>query len=189
MTYNQSSDTTHFDDILGGSPKNAAHSAEMSLPLSAPIELDEQGMAALLRLSLSQVRTKARERVFVRSRRGRYDVALSVGNYVERLREVASRVGQTKADGDPADPLKAEKLRLTRAQADKEEVRVARERGELVEARTVELEWSNVLRDLRNALLAVPSRCGATLPHLTTTDIATMEREIRNALEGVAHGN
>lgn len=167
-----------FDDILGGGRKIA----------ETPFELDERGMAALMRLSLSQVRTKAREGLFVRSGRGRYDVAESVGRYVEHLRSIASRVGNTPPGGTP-DDLKAEKLRLTRAQADKEESRAARERGELVPADAVAREWAAILRDLRNAFLAVPSRCGAGLPHLTSTDIATMDREIRLALEGVANGN
>lgn len=170
-----------FDDLLGTSEPEHA-------PTPLPMELDERGMAALLRLSLSMVRTKAREGVFVRSGRGRYDVSESVGRYVEHLRAIASRVGNTPPGGTP-DDLKAEKLRLTRAQADKEETRVARERGELVPAEAVSREWASILRDLRNAMLAVPSRCGATLPHLTSTDVATLEREIRIALEGVAHGN
>ena len=42
---------------------------------------------------------------------------------------------------------------------------------------------------VRAAMLAVPSRCGATLPHLTAHDIAELDREIRNALEGLADGN
>lgn len=74
-----------FDDLLGTSEPEHA-----SAPL--PMELDERGMAALLRLSLSMVRTKAREGVFVRSGRGRYDVSESVGRYVEHLRAIASRV-------------------------------------------------------------------------------------------------
>ena len=92
------------------------------------------------------------------------------------------------ASGD-AEALKAEKLRLTRAQADKEEARVQRERGEVVEAAAVAREWANLLRDVRNALLAVPSRCGAALPHLTAGDVATLDRQIRKALEGLADGN
>lgn len=170
-----------FDDLLGGTQKNE--------PIPLPFELDERGMAALMRLSLSQVRTKAREGLFVRCARGRYDVAASVGNYVEHLRAVASRSGGRPPSGGEGDDLRAEKLRLTRAQADKEETRVARERGELVQADAVSREWASILRDLRNALLAVPSRCGATLPHLTATDAAIFDREIRLALEGVANGN
>lgn len=172
-----------FDDLLGGA--NSPAEAPSASPAAALQELDERGMAGLLRLSVSQVRTKAREGVFVRAGPNRYDVSESVGRYVLRLREAASRGGAAQGNED----LKAEKLRLTRAQADKEEARVARERGDLVPADAVTREWTGILRDLRNALLAVPSRCGATLPHLTPTDIATLEREMRAALEDVANGN
>lgn len=120
--------------------------------------------------------------------KGRWDVAATLRAYLDRLREHAGRAGRPTASGD-TEALRAEKLRLTRAQADKEESRVRREQGELVEAAAVTREWSNLLRDMRNALLAVPSRCGATLPHLTATDVATIEREIRKALEGLADGN
>jgi len=59
----------------------------------------------------------------------------------------------------------------------------------LVKSSEVERAWAAVLRDVRAAMLAVPSRCGATLPHLTAHDIAELDREIRNALEGLADGN
>lgn len=177
-----------FYDLLGSPEDEDSRPAETPSvsPAALPHEMDERALAGLLRLSPSMVRTKAREGIFVRSRRGQYDVAESVGRYVERLRQTSARAGQPGSDPDE---LKAEKLRLTRAQADKEETRVQRERGELVEAAEVTREWQNVLRDLRNALLAVPSRCGAGLPHLTATDVATIEREIRIALEAVADGN
>lgn len=162
---------------------------EPPAPLCEPLAatMTEGELAQLLGIASSRVRTLARDGVLVRAARGRFDVCASVGAYCARLRESAERAGRPSQGG--SDDLKAEKLRLTRAQADKEETRVARERGELVPADAVTREWASVLRDLRNALLAVPSRCGATLPHLTPTDVATVDREIRTALEAVAHGD
>lgn len=178
-------DNDLFGDLVPRCPDNEKTSG----PKQIPGEMSEREIAELFGLSLSMVRTKASEGVFVRSRRGRYDVRACIRAYVPRLREAASRSGPgSKSSGATAD-LNAEKLRLTKAQADKEETRVARERGELVLAADVAREWSNVLRDVRNALLAVPSRCGASLPHLTATDVATMENEIRSALEGIGHAN
>jgi phage terminase Nu1 subunit (DNA packaging protein) len=55
-------------------------------------------------------------------------------------------------------------------------------RGELIEAKAVEVEWSSVLRTIRAGMLAVPSRFAARLPHLTKYDIAELDREIRQAL-------
>jgi phage terminase Nu1 subunit (DNA packaging protein) len=45
------------------------------------------------------------------------------------------------------------------------------------------------LRGLRARLLAVPSRLRASLPHLSASDVALIDREIRNTLEGLAHGD
>jgi phage terminase Nu1 subunit (DNA packaging protein) len=55
-------------------------------------------------------------------------------------------------------------------------------RGELVEAAAVEAEWSGVLRTVRAGMLAVSSRVAARLPHLSRTDIAEIDAEIRAAL-------
>ncbi|WP_108259129.1 terminase small subunit [Mangrovicoccus ximenensis] len=161
----------------------AALSGQKSGVSGLPAEMHERELAELFGINLSTVRSKAAEGVFVRTRPAHYDVEACVRGYVSKLREVASRAGSGGVHGDN---LKAEKLRLTKAQADKEEARVARERGELVEAAAVTREWSNLLRDLRNALLAVPSRVGAALPHLTATDIAALESEMRRALEDFA---
>lgn len=169
-----------WDELLDG-----PRPEEPSNPLGLPA-LDERALAELTGLSLSQVRTKAREGVFVRSARGRYDAAASVRAYIGKLRESAARAGRPSAGGDE---LKVEKLRLTRAQAEREETRVARERGELVSAEAVAREWSSILADVRAALLAVPSRFAASQPHLSAHDIATLGEEIRRALEGLADGN
>lgn len=170
---------TDLSELLGGTKVEPVASA-------IPATMAEAELSAFLGLSSSRIRTLAADGIFVRSSRGRFDVGISVRNYVARLQEGAARAGRPSEGGDD---LKAEKLRLTRAQADKEETRVKREAGDLVEAEAVTREWASILRDLRNALLAVPSRCGAVLPHLTATDTATLDREIRKALEAVANGN
>lgn len=178
-----------FDELLGGTataPRSAPPDALPASPEGLPAQISEAALAGLLGISSARVRKLATDGVLVRSGRGKFDFSQSLRQYLARLRESAERAGRPSTGGDD---LKAERLRLTRAQADKEETRVARERGELVPADAVSREWAGILRDLRNALLAIPSRCGAGLPHLTSTDIATLDREIRLALEGVAHGN
>src|SRR5438046_2508303 len=84
-----------------------------------------------------------------------------------------------------AAPLKKatiERGRLAAAQANLAELKAAKMRGELVEAAAVEAEWSGVLRTVRAAVLAVPSRVAARLPHLSKHDVAEMDAEIRAAL-------
>ena len=167
-----------------GSPLAASPEAAAGIPGIAT----ETDMAQLLGVTANRVRTLTRDGHLLKAGPGQWKVRESLAHYIGHLRTIAARAGNPAAGADP-DALKAEKLRLTRAQADKEETRVRRERGELVPADAVAREWSTLARDVRNALLAVPSRCGAGLPHLTATDVATIEREIRKALEGLANGN
>jgi Phage DNA packaging protein Nu1 len=86
----------------------------------------------------------------------------------------------------PAGEATAERARLAAAQADLAELKVAKQRGTLLDAAEVESEWSGVLRTVRAGLLAVPSRVAQRLPHLTPHDVSEIEREVRAALIGLA---
>jgi phage terminase Nu1 subunit (DNA packaging protein) len=79
-----------------------------------------------------------------------------------------------------------QRARLASAQADLAELKAAALRGELLDAGEVEREWGGVLRTVRASMLAIPSRVGARLPHLTATDIGEIDREVRDALGEVA---
>jgi phage terminase Nu1 subunit (DNA packaging protein) len=46
----------------------------------------------------------------------------------------------------------------------------------------VQAEWSDILRIVRAGMLAVPSRVAARLPHLSRSDVAEIDAEIRAAL-------
>lgn len=154
-------------------------------PESIPAVLHEIELAQLLGVSASQVRYLAKEGIAVRVKPSQYATRPTVANYVARLSERAKKAGNPKGNAQ----LDAEKLRATKAQADKIELANAKARGDLVPAAEVERAWSNVLRDVRSALLAVPSRIGARLPHLSAHDVAAVEREIKAALEGLANGD
>jgi hypothetical protein len=54
-----------------------------------------------------------------------------------------------------------------KAQADLAELKAAQARGPLLDAEAVERERPDVLGTVRAGMLAVPSRAGARLPHLT----------------------
>lgn len=154
-------------------------------PEPIPAVLHEVPLAQLLGVSASQVRYLAKEGVAVRVKPSHYDTRKTVANYVARLSERARKAGNPKGNAQ----LDAEKLRGAKETADKLELANAKARGDLVPAAEVERAWANVLRDVRSALLAVPSRIGATLPHLSAHDVAAVEREIKAALEGLANGD
>lgn len=154
-------------------------------PEPIPAVLHEIELGQLLGVSASQVRYLAKEGVAVRVKPSHYATRPTVANYVARLSERAKKAGNPKGNAQ----LDAEKLRGAKATADKIELANAKARGDLVPAAEVERAWANVLRDVRSTLLAVPSRIGATLPHLSAHDVAAVEREIKAALEGLANGN
>lgn len=170
---------TDLSDLLG--PE-----AEEPSSIGIPATMGEADLATFLGISSSRLRTLARDGVVVRSSRGRYDVRASLSRYLDQLRTHAARAGRpTEAAGDD---YKAERTRLAREQADASALKNAALRGEMVAASDVQREWAGILRDTRNALLAVPSRCGGALPHLTAHDVAMIGREIGAALEGLANG-
>lgn len=183
------------------SPVPATHAArnpampamdETIMSDAIPGTMTEAQLAAFLGIGTSRIRTLARDKVLIRlpGKTGRngaagvFDVRASLHGYLSKLRDGAAVKG-----GPQADELKAEKLRLAREQADKLQLANAAARGELVKASEVEREWANVLRDVRSTMLAVSSRVGSKLAHLTAHDVAEIDSEIKAALEGLANGN
>lgn len=150
-------DLSIFDDLLGGEASPAE--APSALLGGIPPELTESGLATLLGVGASRIRTLARDGVLVRSGKGRFDTRKSLQGYLENLRVHAARAGRPTEGGDA---LKKAKTRLAEAQAAKAELQNAALRAELVESSAVQREWQNILRDVRSTVLAVPSRVGAT---------------------------
>lgn len=176
-----------YSDLLG--PSKASPPSGIPTEVELPQTVHEATLAALLGINRSRVAQLVRDGVLRRAGRARFDLQASVRAYADNLRHKTSRLGPGRKATKGNSELEAEKLRLTRAQADEREAKAAAAKGELVRASEVERAWAGVLRDVRAAMLAVPSRCGAALPHLSAHDIATLEGEVRAALEGLADGN
>jgi len=159
-----------IEDLLGG-PEDRIET------------ISEAELADLLGLTSRQIRNLAADGVAKKAGPARYELRASVRAYAESLREKASR-GRAKAD-DPE--LRAERLRLAIAQAEKVELSNAKTRGELLLAQEVVSAWAGVLREVRAAMLAIPSRVNQSLPHLTVHDLNTLDRTIRDTLELTAN--
>jgi hypothetical protein len=54
-------------------------------------------------------------------------------------------------------------------------LKAAKMRGELLDAGEVERTWGGILRTVRAGLLAIPSRCGARIPHLSAADVLEID--------------
>ncbi len=96
--------------------------------------------------------------------------------------------GQLRRVGRPA-PGTDDRARLMKANADLAEAKAAAARGELVPAVEVEREWAAILRDVRAAMLALPSRLQQRLGNLSTVDVAAIDSEIRDALAEAVHAD
>lgn len=96
-------------------------------------------------------------------------------------------------DAPPPKPAKRERgrpiepHRTAKVQAETELLRIktAKLRGELIPVADVEAEWSALVTDARQRLLAVPSRLGTKLG-LSREQVAIADAEIRAALTALA---
>ncbi|NRD51195.1 hypothetical protein [Corallococcus exiguus] len=71
-------------------------------------------------------------------------------------------------------------------QARQAELDYRQEAGELVPARDVRAKLEDVFRTCRTHLLGVPSRARQAMPHLTASDVGTLENLVREALDELA---
>lgn len=134
-----------------------------------------------LNLAPARVNALARDGRIPRRADGRFDLRPAVRGYVESLR---LKSGSSALAANPE--LNAEKVRLAKATAEKLEMENARRKGELAPLAEIERAWAGMLRDVRAALLALPSRAASRLGHLTPHDVTTLDREVRAVLEELA---
>lgn len=138
--------------------------------------ISEAELSDLFGISSRRVRDLLRDGVIEKTGR-QFDRRDCTRAYTAWLREKASRGVAVM------DELKAEKIRQARAAADKIELQNQASRGELLPAAEVVSGWAGILRDVRAAMLSIPSRCGAEIQHLSLDDIAVIAAEIKTALE------
>lgn len=151
-------------------------------PPPSPGVVSAAELGQWLNLAAPRVSALAREGRIPRRDDGRFDLQAAIRGYVESLR---LKSGSSALAANPE--LNQQKVRLARANAEKVEAANARARGELAALSDVEREWAGILRDVRAALLALPSRAAARLGHLTPHDVKTLDSEVRAVLEELAN--
>jgi phage terminase Nu1 subunit (DNA packaging protein) len=108
------------------------------------------------------------------------DLAEVTKAVVARYKELAvGKKDKTK------DPLTDEKIRLTKAQADKIEVENQLIAGELLKAEDIESEWTNYVLSCRSRLLSIPSKLALELSQITDPNIVQkrLKTEVNQALD------
>jgi phage terminase Nu1 subunit (DNA packaging protein) len=108
----------------------------------------------------------------------------SLRGYAEHMRKLATGRGGETAIASAT----AERGRLLKAQADAMEAKNKQVLGSMLDAGEVEKAWSDIVRQSRAAVLAVPARCQQRLPHLTTHDINEFDLELREAMRALGEG-
>ena len=141
-------------------------------------------LARWLGVSGKTVYELAKAGIVVRAGHGLYKLEESVTRYCAHTRRTASQRGGEAS----LEAMREERIRIAREQADALALKNKAARGEMLEAAAVEAEWSGVLRTVRAGMLAVPSRAGARLPHLTPHDIAEIDAEVRTVLTEMGTG-
>lgn len=137
-------------------------------PAAAPFVVDAATLADIIGCTASTIRRLAADGVIQRAGPNAFDLRSAVRRYI------ANRNVEKPGAGDRA--------RREKAEADLSELKAAQLGAKLLDAGEVEREWANTLRDLRAAILALPGRVGARLPHLSKGDLAALDGELREAL-------
>jgi phage terminase Nu1 subunit (DNA packaging protein) len=105
----------------------------------------------------------------------------SLLSYLNDLRDKAA--GKAESGGAS---LALERARLTRLQAEEQEIRNRKLRGDMLDAEEVGEAWGRVMRSVRGAVMAIPSKARMKLPHLTPTDGERIRDLCREVLEDAA---
>lgn len=84
-------------------------------------------------------------------------------------------------------PVADHRQKLVLAQAEQVELKNAKLRGELLDAKEVEARWTSAVLDVRAAVLSVASRYGARFG-VPATQLAALDADLRDALAGLAAG-
>ncbi len=83
-------------------------------------------------------------------------------------------------------PAVRSRAKLLEIQAARAPLSLKREEARLIDAASLESDLVALVKISRNAMLAIPSRIGAALPHLTRSDIERIDAVVRNHLTGLA---
>jgi phage terminase Nu1 subunit (DNA packaging protein) len=111
----------------------------------------------------------------------------------QREQSKAADVSDDESDDSDDETLGHKEFFRAKTKKEKYQARLAKLKyqqlsGKLIPADEVKTEWQKLIAIAKTRLLAVSSKARGRIPHLTAGDIATIDEEIRAALEGIAGG-
>lgn len=122
-----------------------------------------------------------------REGRGEYDLAACMLWYIRYLQKALSAKGSMDDDGQIT-TLKAERGRLVKMQADREELELARARGEVISLNDHERVLSDLVLETKARVMAVPARVAPQILGESSRVMAQarIEKGLREALTQLA---
>jgi phage terminase Nu1 subunit (DNA packaging protein) len=134
--------------------------------------------AKLFDVSERRIQQLAQDGIIPKSGRGKYPLLGTVRGYVKFLQERS--VGQTQEYNDQ--DLRTARTRLIKAQADMQEIKIAREVAELIPAHETRREMSVMAKSVANTLDTLPDilerDCGLSAEALDRVqDVIDVQRE------------
>jgi phage terminase Nu1 subunit (DNA packaging protein) len=132
----------------------------------------------LLNLDARAIQRWCRTGVIVRAGKNSYKLRDSIRGYTKHLQEMAAGRAGVDPDVDligASATLKTEQAALARTR------RLILEGG-LIEVQRILPAWQRTARSIRQACLAIPSRCRSRLPHWSAHDQSVVEEEVRQFL-------
>lgn len=156
-------------------------------PIGPPRTLSKSGFAREVNLSPGRISQMISAGLPVEDN-GQIDIArgkLWMLENIDPRRSAAQPQGRLSFERPTTE---SQRDRLAREQADNVALKNAAMRRELVPAADVEREWTDMIRQARSSILAVPSRLRQMLPGLSTDDVAMIDAELRRVIEELARG-
>ena len=137
-------------------------------------------LARILGLNRSTVEGHVADRTIEVLPDGGVDICKAVQAYVNKIKRSAQNTNER---------LKEEQARLTEAKADREEIKLAKERGEVIDGDMVEQVWGDMAMAAKARLLALPTRAAGRLP-VAPEDLSEtkeiLDAEVRETLMEIA---
>ncbi|KAB0269053.1 hypothetical protein [Microvirga brassicacearum] len=149
-----------------------------------PRDVSANELAVLWGIASRNVQRLATDGIIPRSSvRGRFPLKESTVAYLHDLREKAAG----RAAGEGGMTLAAQRSRLTDLQAQEQELKVQKLRGDVISRDEATEGWTKIARAAKAAFLALPSKIRFAIPHLTAHDAVVLGRLCRESLEDVAN--
>jgi phage terminase Nu1 subunit (DNA packaging protein) len=134
----------------------------MTKPPEPSVLVSAGELGKWVNLTARRAQQLAKEGLFGKAAHGKYDLRKCVKAYVKHLQD------RLHGKRDESDVLMRARERLVSAQADKEEMEVARMKGELIAAEEMRAAVGDMVNNCRARLLAVPSKLAPALKRMET---------------------